>query len=158
MKQIFIILDNIRSAHNVGSIFRTADGAGVAKIYLVGQTPTPVDRFGRTVDKIAKTSLGASAMIPFEYVETENILAIITKLKAEGFKIISIEQTPQSVSFYDFLPPEKVCYVFGNEIDGVSKVILDESDEVVAIPMRGQKESLNVSVTAGIILFKKGSI
>lgn len=149
------MLDNIRSAHNVGSIFRTADGAGVEKLYLVGTTPTPIDRFGREVPEIKKTSLGASNMVPWEYIDNDSIADAVNKLKADGFKIVAVEQTKDSISLGDFSPPELVCYVFGNEVDGVGESILALSDQVVEIPMKGQKESLNVSVTAGIVLFKK---
>lgn len=154
-KQITLILDNIRSAHNVGSIFRTADGAGVAKIYSLGYTPTPVDRFGRIQSEIAKTSLGASEVIPFEHIENTDTENLVKRLRQEGFVIVAVEQTPSSVSLYDFTVPAKVCYILGNEIDGVSKELLALADMAVEIPMLGQKESLNVSVTAGIALFHR---
>lgn len=156
MKSIILILDNIRSAHNVGSIFRTADGAGVDKIYLVGTTPCPVDRFGREVGEINKTSLGASGFISWEYIENDSSEELISKLKNEGFEIVAVEQTKNSVALKDHEPSEKVCYVLGNEIDGVRETFLNAADHVVEIPMKGQKESLNVSVTAGIVLFKNG--
>ncbi len=149
------MLDNVRSAHNVGSIFRTSDGAGVAKIFLVGYTPAPIDRFGRPQPEIEKTSLGASTTIPWEQVSDEAITEKISTLKVEGFTIVSVEQTDKSVSLYELTPAEKVCYVFGNEIDGVSKTLLNLSDAVVEIPMHGQKESLNVGVSVGIVLFQR---
>lgn len=147
-----IILDNIRSAHNVGSIFRTADGAGVEKIYLLGVTPAPIDRFGRIQKEVHKTSLGATETVAWEQVTDVNKL--IKDLHQGGFEIIAIEQTKQSVLFTDYEVPDKVAYIFGNEIDGVSKELLDVSDKHVEIKMHGMKESLNVSVTAGIVLFK----
>ena len=156
-----IILDNIRSAHNVGSIFRSSDGAGVEKIYLVGPTPTPVDRFGRPQPEIVKTSLGASESLAWEHVGdagSESVaqsLSLITQLKAEGFSIVAVEQSVNSVSFYDFEVPEKVVYIMGAEVEGVHQELIDAADVVVEIPMIGMKESLNVSVTAGIVLFKK---
>lgn len=156
MKSTILILDNIRSAHNVGSIFRTADGAGVEKIYLVGTTPCPVDRFGREVGEIKKTSLGASGFISWEYVENNSAHLLIFKLKNEGFEIVAVEQAPQSIELDNFKPKEKTCYVLGNEVDGVGEVFLNTADQVVEIPMKGKKESLNVSVTAGIVLFKNG--
>ena len=161
MKEKRIILDNIRSAHNVGSIFRSADGAGADKIYLVGPTPTPVDRFGREQPEIVKTSLGASQSIPWEHigesssVSTNEALTLITSLKQEGFTVVAVEQASQSISFYDFEVPDKVVYIMGAEVDGVQKELIEAADVVVEIPMKGIKESLNVSVTAGIILFKK---
>jgi len=156
-----IILDNIRSAHNVGSIFRSSDGAGVEKIYLVGPTPTPVDRFGRPQPEIAKTSLGASESLQWEHVgdagseSIQEALELILKLKKEGFTIVAVEQTPNSVSLYDFTVPEKVVYIMGAEVEGVHQELINVADMVLEIPMSGMKESLNVSVTAGIVLFKK---
>ena len=152
--QKIVILDNIRSAHNVGSIFRTADGAGVSKIYLVGYTPTPRDRFGRVSPEISKTSLGAIETVGWEHIDNEAVPVLLTRLRSEGFQIVAIEQTPRSIFLQDFVLPEKVVYVFGNEIDGVSTAFLEAVDTVVEIPMHGSKESLNVSVTAGIVLFK----
>ena len=156
-----IILDNIRSAHNVGSIFRSSDGAGVEKIYLVGPTPTPVDRFGRPQPEIVKTSLGASESIQWEHIgdagseSVQEALALITKLKSEGFIVVAVEQSPKSVSLYGFVVPEKVVYIMGAEVEGVHKELIEIADVVVEIPMQGMKESLNVSVTAGIVLFRK---
>jgi tRNA G18 (ribose-2'-O)-methylase SpoU len=156
-----IILDNIRSAHNVGSIFRSSDGAGVEKIYLIGPTPTPVDRFGRPQPEIVKTSLGASESLDWEHIGdagSESVLdalALITTLQAEGFTVVAVEQVPSSVSFYDFVVPDKVVYIMGAEVEGVHQELITATDAVIEIPMAGMKESLNVSVTAGIVLFKK---
>jgi 23S rRNA (guanosine2251-2'-O)-methyltransferase len=150
-----VIVDNVRSAHNVGSIFRTSDGAGVSRIILCGYTPAPLDRFGREQSEIAKTSLGAAAMIPWEKKEsTEEVLETIRELKGSGFTIVALEQTPSSISLHEFAVPKKVAYIVGNEVDGVQKELLDAADAVVEIPMQGQKESLNVSVATGILLFK----
>ncbi len=154
MNQTILILDNIRSAHNVGSIFRTADGAGVEKIYLIGTTPAPRDRFGREVPEIKKTSLGASDFVAWEQVEEASVSALAARLRADGFAIAAVEQSDRSVSLHDFVPPSKVAYVFGNEVEGVGEKWLKAADSIVEIPMKGKKESLNVSVTAGIILFK----
>lgn len=145
------ILENIRSAHNVGSIFRTADGAGVDKLYLLGYTPTPLDRFGRTQNEIKKTSLGASAVLPWEQVDSHHDL--FSALKADGFHIVAVEQAKNAVLLQQFKVPEKVAYVFGNEIDGVSDEVCIGADTIIELPMLGQKESLNVSVTAGIVLY-----
>ena len=157
MKQTKIVfIDSVRSAHNVGSIFRTSDGAGITKIILGGYTPAPVDRFGRVQLEIKKTSLGASSMIVWEQkVEINAQVTCVLNLKNDGFTIVALEQTPQSISLYDFKVPEKVVYIVGNEIDGVSKHLLELCDVVVEIPMLGQKESLNVGVSAGILLFHK---
>ncbi len=151
-----VIIDNVRSAHNVGSIFRTSDGAGVSSIVLVGYTPSPIDRFGRQQPEIKKTSLGASAMIPFQAKESgEDILKRIDELKSDGFTIVALEQTAGSISLYDFIVPQKVVYIVGNEIDGVSLELLSVCDLVVEIPMAGKKESLNVGVATGVLLFYK---
>lgn len=146
-----VILDNIRSAHNVGAIFRTADGAGVSKIYLCGYTPTPIDRFGREQAEIKKTSLGATESVEWEVVE--KISDLLDHLHDEGFTVVSIEQTPDSVSYKGWQPEQKVAFIFGNEVDGVQKSALARSDIVLEIPMLGQKESLNVSNSVAIILF-----
>ncbi len=149
----YIILHNIRSSHNVGAIFRSADGAGVTKIFLTGYTPAPLDRFGRPVAEIVKTSLGASAMVPWG--QSVDIAPVIAQLKAEGVIVVAIEQSEASISLFDFRPPEKVAYMFGNEITGITLDVLTLCDHIAEIPMAGQKESLNVSVTAGIVLFQK---
>lgn len=153
--QKILLLDNIRSSHNVGSIFRTADGAGVTKIYLVGYTPAPLDRFGREVAEIKKTSLGASKTVEWESIANDSVTEKLAQLKEEGFQVVAVEQAKDSISLHDFIPGEKTCYILGNEIDGVSKNLLKKSDFIVEIPMQGTKESLNVSVATGIILFHK---
>lgn len=148
-----VILDNIRSAHNVGSIFRTSDGAGVTHVYIGGYTPAPIDRFGRDVAEIAKTSLGASQAVPWSLFAEDAISSLAAELKADGFSIVAVEQTNAAVPIRTFAVPEKVVYVLGNEIGGVSAAWLSLVDVVVHIPMQGTKESLNVSVCAGIVLF-----
>ena len=147
----YIILENIRSAYNVGAIFRTADGAGVGKVFLAGYTPSPIDRFGRPQSEIAKTSLGASAEVAWEQVA--DIVSLVSKLQSEGYTVVAIEQSVQSTSLVDFIVPEKVVYIMGNEVEGVSVEVLDIVDQIVDIPMLGMKESLNVSVAAGIIMY-----
>lgn len=146
-----VILHNIRSAHNVGSIFRTADAAGVKKIYLTGYTPTPVDRFGRVQKEIAKTALGAEKYIEWEY--KKEIGSVIQKLQGKKCSVVAVEQAPHSKSFQVFKPVKNTVFVFGNEVRGLSKQVLEKCDEIIEIPMRGKKESLNVAVSAGIILF-----
>ncbi len=147
----YIILENIRSAYNVGAIFRTADASGVAKVFLVGYTPAPIDRFGRVQPEILKTSLGASGTMAWEQVAT--IKEIIKRLQADGATVAAVELDEGSVSLKDFNEPEQVAYIVGNEVDGVSKEALEQADVIVELPMLGQKESLNVSVTAGIVLY-----
>ena len=149
--KIFVILHNVRSAHNVGSIFRTADGAGVSKLFLSGYTPAPSDRFGRPVDEIIKTSLGATESVLWEHVaDTE---ACIAKLREEDVRIVAVEQHVGAIPYTDLALGGDVAFVFGNEIDGVPPLLCESADAVVHIPMHGIKESLNVSVATGIILF-----
>ncbi len=147
----YVILHNIRSAYNVGSIFRTADGAGVTKIFLCGYTPLPIDRFGRVVEEIQKTSLGASGVVPWEHYDSTE--ECILKLKKNGVKIVVVEQHTRAIPYTESQGKVDTAFVFGNEIDGVPKDFSKEADEVIHIPMNGMKESLNVSVSAGIVLF-----
>jgi len=151
MKSTHIILHNIRSAYNVGSIFRTADGAGVSKIYLTGYTPEPKDRFGRWRKDISKVALGAEKLIPWE--KQKDIISLIKALKKDGFKIIAVEQDKKSLNYKDLKLQTKQAFIFGNEVGGIEKSILKQADLIIEIQMKGKKESLNVSVTAGIILF-----
>lgn len=147
----YVILEDIRSTYNVGAIFRTADAAGVERVLLAGYTPRPVDRFGRPVGAIQKTSLGASETVAWE--ACSDIVDRIRQLQAAGVTVVAVEQTSKSVSLSEFTPPPAVAYVFGNEVDGVSAAVLAAVDQVVEVPMRGAKESLNVSVCAGVVLF-----
>ncbi len=150
MREVVLILHNIRSTYNVGSIFRTADAAGVSRIYLTGYTPAPKDRFGRARKDIAKTALGAENYIPWERGEVGNVIA---KLRQKDFEITAVEQDIRAISVYEYKPRRKVALIFGNEVRGVSKELCSRSDVVVSIPMQGRKESLNVSVSVGVSLF-----
>jgi tRNA G18 (ribose-2'-O)-methylase SpoU len=149
--EIVLILNNIRSVHNVGSIFRTADAAGVTKIILAGYSPTPLDRFGRERSDFAKVSLGAEKTVPWEYVKT--VGKVVDTLKAEGYQIVAIEQHKNSTPLFRYKPKGKVAVVMGNEVRGISAQLLKKCDKILEIPMHGKKESLNVSVSAGIALF-----
>lgn len=151
-KEVSVILYNIRSAHNVGAIFRTADAAGVSKIFLVGYTPTPLDRFGRPRKDIAKAALGAEKTIAWESKRT--VTSLMKELKSQGIKIVAIEQAGNSVDYKKVKLPANVAFVVGNEVSGLPKNILKECDVVAEIPMVGKKESLNVSVAFGIALFR----
>jgi len=146
-----LLLHNVRSSHNVGAIFRTADAAGVSEIFLSGYTPRPTDRFGRTQKNIAKTALGAESYIRWDYVSAPGPL--IRRLKKNGWHIVGVEQDPRANDFRTFRAKRKTLLVFGNEVRGLSKILRDACDSLIEIPMRGQKESLNVSVSAGIVLF-----
>ena len=151
MKSTAVLLHNIRSAHNVGSIFRTADAAGVSKVYLSGYTPTPLDRFGRRQKEIAKTALGAEQTIVWKYFKSP--ARLISKLKRERYTIIGVEQDKRSEDYRRFKITGPTLFIFGNEVRGLSSLLRRQCDALIEIPMRGKKESLNVSVTAGIILF-----
>ena len=154
MRNCVLILENLRSVENTASIFRTGEGLGVAKIILVGTTPTPVDRFGRKRNDFAKVSLGAEEMMEWEYVAEKDLGFKIQDLRDQGFKIIALEQTPQSQKLAPSTKSlEPFALIVGNEIEGVPRVTLGTADAVVEIPMRGKKESLNVSVATGIALF-----
>jgi tRNA G18 (ribose-2'-O)-methylase SpoU len=145
--KIHLVLDNIRSAFNVGSIFRTADGAGsVEKIYLCGIT-TPIDN-----PKLEKTALGATDMVDSEHYDTT--MEAIEELKERNIPIYSIELDDNSENFQEIEYPNEVAFVFGHEKNGVDPEILKISDKIVEIPMRGMKESLNVANTASIILYE----
>lgn len=146
-----VILPNIRSSLNVGSIFRTADASGVSMIYLVGYTPAPIDKFGRIEKQIAKTALGAEKVVPWK--KTTNISKLLIKLKQDGFYLIAVEQAINSINYRKIKPHHQNAFIFGSEIGGLSSNILKKSDIIAEIPLSGQKESLNVSVTAGIVLF-----
>jgi tRNA G18 (ribose-2'-O)-methylase SpoU len=149
----YLILHDIRSNYNVGAIFRTADAAGVTKIFLTGYTPAPVDRFGRVVAEIHKTALGAEATVPWQ--STEDIHTVIRELREAGVVVVGVEQRADAVSLYEFQMPAAVAYIFGSETEGVSSAILDQCDVVLELPMQGKKESLNVSVTAGIVMYHR---
>lgn len=145
--EIHIVLDNIRSAFNVGSIFRSADGAGsVKKIYLCGIT-SDIDN-----PKLEKTALGALEMIPSEHYDTT--LEAIEELKEKGIPIYSVELTDDSLNFQHIKYPSKFALIFGHEKNGVDREILKKVDMNIFIPMRGRKESLNVANCASIILYE----
>lgn len=151
-KSVFLILYNIRSTYNVGAIFRTADACGIDKIYLVGYTPTPIDSFARINKAIAKTALGAEKVIAWEKID--NIIPLINKLKKERVQIIAIEQAKNSVDYKKVKPQYPCAIVLGEEVEGMTKSILDKCDVISEIPMKGKKESLNVSVAAGVALYR----
>ena len=151
-QQRFVILHNIRSTHNVGSIFRTADAAGVQKIFLTGYTPLPVDRFGRPQKDIAKTALGAEKTLAWEYAKTA--ATVITQLQKEGVHVIAVEQHKNAVEYRRVRVRANTAVLLGNEVEGISPTLLKKCDVIAEIPMRGKKESLNVSVAAGIALFQ----
>lgn len=151
-REVVVALSDIRSTHNVGSILRTCDSAGVGRVILAGFTPLPVDRFGRLRKDIAKVALGAENTVKCEPVS--NAVDALSELRAHGYQIVGLEQSPKSIDYKSFAPVDKFALVLGNEVEGLSKEVLSACDVVVEIPMRGKKESLNVSVAFGIALFR----
>lgn len=144
---IIVILDDIRSLHNIGSVFRTSDAFLLEKIYLCGITATPPNK------EIHKTALGATDTVTWEY--AKDVLEVIQKLKDENVKIFSVEQTENSVMLNDFevQTNERYALIFGNEVKGVSQEAINLSDGVIEIPQLGSKHSLNISVSAGIVIW-----
>lgn len=147
-----LVLDNIRSTHNVGSLFRTADAAGISKIYLSGITPDPIDRFGRKRKDIAKASLGAEETVSWEH--SNDTSSLLSQLKEEGYFIVAIEQSENSLDYKSIEITKDTVFVLGPEVEGMSTEVLSLCDVVAEIPMNGEKESLNVSVAGGIALFR----
>jgi len=159
---LFLILDNIRSIFNVGSIFRTADAVGITKIYLCGYTPIPglaskelrIRNYEKRdhTEEISKTALGAERYVPWEY--HKQTVRVIRQLKGEGIKVVALEQARKSKNIFLYKPKLPIALVVGNEIKGLGKTVLNNCDAIVRIPMYGKKESLNVGVAAGIALYK----
>ena len=144
---VIVILDNIRSAHNVGSVFRTCDAFLIDKIILCGITAIPPNK------EIRKTALGSSESVDWRYYK--NTEEVIMKLKKKDYQIIAVEQANKSIKLESFRPEneKKYAIIFGNEIKGISQKIIDNSDSVIEIPQFGTKHSLNVSVSAGIVIW-----
>ncbi len=152
---MIVILHNIRSLYNVGSIFRTADAAGVEKIYLCGITPSPVDVFNKPRQQLTKVSLGAEHYVKWERVKATSKL--IDELKKENYKIFAVEQSKKSIPYFKLKTKSskpKTALILGNEIKGLPKSILKKADKILEIPMKGKKESLNVAVAFGIVVFR----
>ena len=147
-----LILHNIRSAYNVGAIFRTADAVGISKIYLCGYTPDPLDRFGRERSDIAKSALGAEKNVKWEH--EDNLLKLMEKLKKSGVELVAIEQSEDSLDYKKYKAKKHTAFLLGNEVEGIPKDKLEKCDVVLEVPMKGRKESLNVSVCCGVVLFR----
>jgi len=144
-KEIILVLHNIRSRFNVGAIFRTADAAGVSKLYLCGITPAPPH------PKINKVSLGAEKWVPFEKIKQTKPL--LKTLSEAGYQVIALELNKKSKNYHKYKPNWPVALVVGNEVNGLLPSILKKCDKVIKIPMHGRKESLNVGIAAGIVIF-----
>lgn len=151
MTEVALILHDIRSVYNVGAIFRTANAAGVSTIYLTGYTPGPLDRFKRERKDFAKTALGAEKTLQWQHREDSE--ALLAALGEEGFLCIALEQSEEAKAYTDISCAEKVAFVLGNEVEGVPRPIIEACDHIAEITQYGSKESLNVSVAAGIMLF-----
>ena len=144
---LIIVLDNIRSLNNIGSVFRTSDAFLIEKIYLCGITATPPHK------DIHKTALGSTETVAWEYVE--DTLDLVKKLQSQNVKVIAIEQAENAIMLIDFTPEPQITYalVFGNEVKGVSQGVVSASDMIIEIPQFGTKHSLNISVSAGVVIW-----
>ena len=158
MPEIIVIAHNIRSTHNVGAIFRTAEGFGVSRIILSGYTPYPTmpndtrlpHIHEKLTQQIHKSALGAETMVPFEYIEEPDL----SVLKAAGYRIVALEQADTSVQLPVYTSPQKIALLIGEEVHGITQEIINQCDDIVEIPMHGQKESFNVSIATGIALYQ----
>ena len=157
MPEIIVIAHNIRSTHNVGAIFRTAEGFGVKEIILSGYTPYPRlskdSRLPHISDKLTsqihKTALGAEKIVSFTYQETPDF----DQLRKDGYRIVGLEQDASSIMLPDYTPPQKIALLLGEEVEGIEIELRNTCDDLIEIPMEGQKESFNVSVATGIALY-----
>ncbi len=157
MPQIIVLAHNIRSTHNIGAIFRTAEGFGIEKIILSGYSPYPTlsgdSRLPHIHEKLTsqihKTALGAEEIVPFEY-QPE---LTFTSLKEAGYRIVALEQADTSITLPDYTPFDKIALLIGEEVHGIEAQFLEQCDDIIEIPMQGKKESFNVSVATGIALY-----
>jgi tRNA G18 (ribose-2'-O)-methylase SpoU len=158
MSDIIVIIHNIRSTHNVGSIFRSCEGFGVNNIILSGYSPYPTipgdTRLPHISDKLTaqihKTALDAETLVAFEYQESLDLGA----LKADGYRIVGLEQDTRSIMINNYTTPEKIALLLGEEVEGIADDLRASCDDLIEIPMHGKKESFNVSVAAGIALYQ----
>jgi 23S rRNA (guanosine2251-2'-O)-methyltransferase len=157
MRSIVLIAHNLRSSHNVGSLLRTADGLGVQEVYLTGYTPYPLqsddDRLPHLAHKIdaqiSKTALGAQKTLG----KPADIVEVINDLKQQGYRICALEQAANSIKLPDYQPPDKIAILVGREVEGIEPEILAKCDQILEIPMLGQKESFNVVQAAAMALY-----
>lgn len=157
MRHLIVIAHNIRSTFNVGSIFRTCEGLGVTRIILSGYTPYPETENDprlphertKLTAQIHKTALGAETLVPFEYQPEPDL----DSLRTDGYRIVGLEQDARSVVLSDYQPPDKLALLLGEEVNGLTPELRAVCDDLIEIPMRGHKESFNVSVAAGIALY-----
>lgn len=158
MREIIVIAHNIRSTHNVGSLFRTCEGLGVKQLILSGYTPYPaiagdarLPHIARKItDQIHKTALGAESLIAFSYIDQP----VLARFKRDGYRVVGLEQDDRSIMLPHYQAPDKLVLVLGEEVDGIAPDLLRACDDIIEIPMHGHKESYNVSVAAGIALYE----
>ncbi len=159
MREIILILHDIRSTHNVGSLLRTAEGLGIAHVYFTGYTPYPLSEDDQRLPHIAKrldfqihkTALGAEHSIPWSHVE--NIQHLMRDLRNDGYQLIAIEQDKSAVALSKYNPSQKCAILLGREVEGIDELLLKECDDIVEIPMYGSKESFNVVQAAAIVMY-----
>lgn len=159
MKSVILIAHNLRSTHNVGSLLRTAEGLGVQKVYLTGYTPYPLtDTDSRLPHEslklskqINKTALGAERLICWE--QNDDLSEVLKALKSQKYSIIGLEQLPKSIKLHDFKPKGNVALIVGREVEGLEAEVVAQCDEIIEIPMHGEKESFNVVQAAAIALY-----
>ena len=146
-QRLRVVLDDVRSRHNVGSVFRTADSFGIEGLVLCGFTPTPPHR------EIEKTALGATLSVPWEHIP--NARSAVDRLRVEGYRVLAVEQTVQAVPLHELVVPigQPVALVFGNELHGVSAAVIAACDGCIVVPQFGSKHSLNIAVCAGVVLW-----
>lgn len=157
--KLYLVLDNIRSTHNVGSLLRTSDGIGVDKVYLCGYTPYPLmpddprlAHISRKISaQISKTALGAESSQAWEH--EDSILSVINHLRTNGVLIVALEQAPNSIAITDFKTEKDIALIIGNELEGIGEKLLSLADLTIELPMAGRKESFNVSVAAAMAMF-----
>lgn len=161
MSQIILVAHNLRSCHNVGSLLRTAEGLGAAKVYLTGYTPYPTGQVNdprlphealKITKQIHKTALDAENQIPWE--QQNDVFALLQQLQADGFAVMAVEQTPASISLPHYNPPQKIALLVGREVEGVELEVLAACDGALEIPMFGRKESFNVVQAAAMALYQ----
>lgn len=159
MRDLVLIIHNVRSCHNVGAMLRLADGLGVKKVFLTGYTPYPAydgdtrlpHLTAKLTRQIHKTALGAEETVSWKY--EEDISRVIAELKESGHRIAALEQTSTSIPLPKYIAPQSLALIVGREVEGIETEVLAQCDEAVMIPMQGHKESFNVSVAAGIALY-----
>jgi len=157
--ELVLIINNVRSAHNVGALLRTADGLGVDEVWLTGYTPYPLAKNDRrlphlahkTNRQIAKTALGAEKSVHWQH--ADDIMGVITELKRAGYTVAALEQTAESIKLPAFKPPDRLALLVGREVEGLEAEVLEICDLVLEIPMSGRKESFNVAAAAAMALY-----